>query len=87
MSRSHTKEAGYIAVKEYGDKIEGKGSKQCHSSQMDELSGEHVGLRLVVGHSDHLGMIVDREVVGDVSFHPRPCLQCHRFIVKLITTL
>ena len=75
MSISHTKEAGNITFEEYGDEIEGEGSKQSHSSQMDELSGEHVGLRLVVGHGGHLEMIVDREVVGDVSFHPWPCLQ------------
>ena len=40
---------------------------------MDELLGEHVGLRLAAEHDDHLGMIVGREVVGDVSFHLRPC--------------
>ena len=42
---------------------------------MDKLSVEHVSLRLAVGHGDHLGMIVDGEVVGGVSFHPRAYLQ------------
>ena len=87
MSRSHTKEAGNIAFKEYGDEVEGERSKQSHSGQMDKLSGEHVGLRLVVGHGDHLGMVVGREVVGDVSFHPRPCLQCPWLTTELIITL
>ena len=72
MLRSHTEEVGDIAFKEYGDEIEGERSKQSHSGQMDELPGEHIGLRFAVGHSDHLWVIVGRGVVGDVSFLPGP---------------
>ena len=54
ISRLHTEELRDVAFKEYGDEVEGERGEESYGSQMDELCGEHVGLRLAAEHGDHL---------------------------------
>lgn len=54
MSKLHTEESGDVALEEYGHEVEDEGRAESYSSQMNEMRREHVGLRLVAGHSNHL---------------------------------
>lgn len=75
-SRLRTKELGKVAFEGYGDEVGDERGEKSHSGQMYELFGEHVRLRVVGKHSDHLG-IWRREEKWWESISSHPDLGCH----------